>query len=94
VEIGGGVRSAELLGSQNNDEMNKEGFLSHHAGGTLGGISSGDTLDIKVYFKPTPSIFKLLKTLDIHGKVLADMVLLNMGRKMDDVARYYGKGRV
>ncbi len=120
VEIGEGMHSAELLGSQNNDEMNKEGFLSHHAGGTLGGISSGDTLDIKVYFKPTPSIFKPLKTLDIHGSevtcelkgrhdpcvairgsvvaeamaalVLADMVLLNMGRKMDDVARYYGKG--
>ena len=121
VEIGEGMHSAELLGSQNNDEMNKEGFLSHHAGGTLGGISSGDTLDIKVYFKPTPSIFKPLKTLDIHGSevtcelkgrhdpcvairgsvvaeamaalVLADMVLLNMGRKMDDVARYYGKDR-
>ncbi len=121
VEIGEGMQSAELLGSQNNDEMSKEGFLSHHAGGTLGGISSGDTLEIKVYFKPTPSIFKPLKTLDIHGNetvcelkgrhdpcvairgsvvaeamtalVLADMVLLNMGRKMDDVVRQYGKDR-
>ncbi|WP_300369066.1 chorismate synthase [Hydrogenimonas sp.] len=118
VEIGEGAHSAELLGSENNDEMTHEGFLSHHAGGTLGGISSGDVLDIKVYFKPTPSIFKPMKTLDIHGRevvcelkgrhdpcvairgsvvaeamaalVLADMVLLNMGRKMDDVVRYYG----
>ena len=119
VEIGEGVRSAELLGSQNNDEMGKEGFFSHHAGGTLGGISSGDVIDVKVYFKPTPSIFKPLKTLDVHGDevicelkgrhdpcvairgsvvaeammalVLADMVLLNMGRKMEDVMRYYGR---
>ncbi|WP_456450953.1 chorismate synthase [Hydrogenimonas sp.] len=119
VEIGEGVRSAEMLGSENDDEMTKEGFKTHHHGGTLGGISSGDTLEVKVYFKPTPSIFKPLKTLDIHGEevtcelkgrhdpcvavrgsvvaeamaalVVADMVLLNMGRKMDDVARYYEK---
>ena len=117
VEIGEGVRSAELLGSENDDEMTKEGFKTHHHGGTLGGISSGDTLEVKVYFKPTPSIFKPLKTLDIQGNevtcelkgrhdpcvavrgsvvaeamaalVVADMVLLNMGRKMDDVVRYY-----
>ena len=122
VEIGEGARSAELQGSQNNDEMTKEGFKSHHAGGTLGGISSGDILDIKVYFKPTPSIFKPMQTLDIHGQevtcelkgrhdpcvairgsvvaeamaaiVLADMVLLNMGRKMEDVVRYYERGKV
>ncbi len=120
VEIGEGTHSAELLGSQNNDQMSKKGFLSHHAGGVLGGISSGDTLDIKVYFKPTPSIFKPMKTLDIHGEevvcelkgrhdpcvairgsvvaeamaslVLADMALLNMGRKMEDVARFYDRG--
>ncbi len=119
VEIGEGVRSAELLGSQNNDEMSRQGFLSRHAGGTLGGISSGDIIDIKVYFKPTPSIFKPMKTLDIRGRevvcelkgrhdpcvairgsvvaesmaalVLADMVLLNLGRRMDDLEDYYSK---
>ncbi len=119
VEIGEGVRSAQLHGSENNDEMTKEGFLTHHAGGTLGGISSGDTIDIKVYFKPTPSIFKPMRTLDTSGEevtcelkgrhdpcvairgsvvaesmaalVLADMLLLNMGRKMDDVERYYAR---
>ncbi|BDY13066.1 chorismate synthase [Hydrogenimonas cancrithermarum] len=119
VEIGEGIHSAELLGSENNDEMTHEGFLSHHAGGILGGISSGDTLDIKVYFKPTPSIFKPMQTLDIHGAevtcelkgrhdpcvairgsvvaeamaalVLADMLLLNMGRKMEQVRRAYAQ---
>ncbi len=117
VEIGEGIRSANLHGSENNDEMTKEGFKTHHAGGTLGGISSGDTIDIKVYFKPTPSIFKPMQTLDIGGEevtcelkgrhdpcvairgsvvaeamaalVLADMLLLNMGRKMADVERCY-----
>ncbi len=117
VEIGEGVRSAELLGSQNNDEMTKRGFESHHAGGVLGGISSGDVVEIKIYFKPTPSIFKPLRTLDIHGNevvcelkgrhdpcvairgsvvaeamaalVLADLTLLNMGRKIEDIVRYY-----
>ncbi len=117
VEIGEGIHSSELYGSQNNDEMDREGFLSHHAGGILGGISSGDTLDVKVYFKPTPSIFKPMRTLDIYGNevtcelkgrhdpcvairgsvvaeammalVIADMVLLNMGRRMEDVIRYY-----
>jgi len=120
VEIGEGTHSAELLGSQNNDEMTKEGFATHHHGGTLGGISSGDRLDIKVYFKPTPSIFKPMRTLDIHGRettcelkgrhdpcvairgsvvaeamaalVVADMLLLNMGRKMEDLRRYYQRG--
>ncbi len=120
VEIGEGTHSAELLGSQNNDQMSKKGFLSHHAGGVLGGISSGETLDIKVYFKPTPSIFKPMKTLNVHGEevvcelkgrhdpcvairgsvvaeamaslVLADMALLNLGRKMEDVARFYDRG--
>ena len=122
VEIGEGTHSAELPGSQNNDEMTREGFKTHHHGGTLGGISSGDTLEVKVYFKPTPSIFRPMRTLDIHGEevtcelkgrhdpcvairgsvvaeamaalVLADMMLLNMGRKMDDLLRFYGKGTV
>jgi chorismate synthase len=119
VEIGEGARSAELTGSQNNDEMSREGFLTHHHGGTLGGISSGDTLEVKVYFKPTPSIFRPMRTLDVEGEevtcelkgrhdpcvairgsvvaeamaalVIADMVLLNMGRKMEDVVRHYRK---
>ena len=58
VEIGDGVLSAEVLGSQNNDEIRANGFESNHAGGILGGISNGEDIVMNVYFKPTPSIFK------------------------------------
>ncbi len=67
VEIGEGIDSALLCGTQNNDEINKEGFLTNHSGGILGGISNGDDINIKVSFKPTPSIFKKQQTIDIHG---------------------------
>jgi len=67
VEIGEGATSAAMRGSQNNDEIRKEGFLSNHSGGLLGGMSNGDEIDIKVYFKPTPSIFQTQKTVDIHN---------------------------
>jgi chorismate synthase len=67
VEIGEGCLSSKLKGSQNNDQIAKEGFLTNHSGGILGGISNGDEIVLKVYFKPTPSIFKPLKTIDING---------------------------
>lgn len=57
VEIGDGFSTASLKGSQNNDQINAKGFLSNHSGGILGGISNGDEINVKVYFKPTPSIF-------------------------------------
>jgi chorismate synthase len=117
VDIGEGVHSVELNGSENNDQLNQNGFLSNHSGGILGGISNGDDIELNVFFKPTPSIFKPLQTLDIHGKetelnlkgrhdpcvavrgsvvaesmaaiVMADMLLLNLGRKMDHIRSIY-----
>ncbi len=67
VEIGEGVKAAKTLGSQNNDQIAKEGFLSNNSGGILGGISNGEDIDVKVYFKPTPSIFMEQKTVDKNG---------------------------
>ncbi len=67
VEIGDGAHSSRLKGSENNDEITKEGFVSNHSGGILGGISNGDTVVLKVYFKPTPSIFKPQRTIDTQG---------------------------
>ncbi len=68
VEIGDGVEACRLKGSQNNDAITKEGFASNHSGGILGGISNGDTIVAKVWFKPTPSIFQEQTTLNTDGK--------------------------
>ncbi|MGE4420187.1 MAG: chorismate synthase [Sulfurimonas sp.] len=68
VEIGDGVLSASLKGSQNNDEIRAEGFVTNHSGGILGGISNGEDIVMNVYFKPTPSIFKEQKTVTIKNE--------------------------
>jgi chorismate synthase len=70
VEIGAGVKASETFGSVNNDEMDELGFLSNNAGGILGGISSGEDIVLKSHFKPTPSIFKEQKTLNLAGEVV------------------------
>lgn len=68
VEIGDGISVSKYLGTQNNDLMDKNGFVTNHSGGILGGISNGDELLVKVYFKPTPSIFKEQKTLNLNNE--------------------------
>jgi chorismate synthase len=73
VEIGDGMAAAELSGEENADEMRagNEGrprFLSNHAGGILGGISSGQPIVARFAVKPTSSILSPRKTIDIDGK--------------------------
>jgi len=68
VEIGDGIEACRVKGSQNNDAITKNGFASNHSGGVLGGISNGDVVSAKVWFKPTPSIFKEQTTLNTKGK--------------------------
>jgi len=70
VEIGDGFAVAERFGSENNDPMTKDGFATNHAGGILGGISSGQEIVVRIAVKPTPSIGKLQKTRDTHGNVV------------------------
>lgn len=70
VEIGDGFAVAATFGSQNNDAMTTDGFSSNHAGGILGGISSGQDIVVRIAVKPTPSIAKPQKTRDIHGNVV------------------------
>ena len=65
--IGDGFDVAEKRGSENNDAMDSNGFLSNHAGGILGGISNGNTVTFRLAVKPTPSIAKVQKTVDISG---------------------------
>jgi len=67
VEIGEGVNASKLKGSDNNDPIDKNGFVSNHSGGILGGISNGEEIEIKVHFKPTPSIFQPQNTIDVNG---------------------------
>ena len=72
VEIGAGFGAAELTGEANADEMRmgEDGrpvFLSNHAGGILGGISTGQPLTLKVAFKPTSSILTLRQTVNRDG---------------------------
>lgn len=68
VEIGEGIKSSYLYGSENNDLLKDGEFLSNHSGGILGGISNGASIDIKTYFKPTPSIFLKQQTQNIKGE--------------------------
>ena len=56
VEIGAGFAAAGLRGSQNNDPITPDGFLSNNAGGILAGISNGDEIIVRVAVKPIPSI--------------------------------------
>lgn len=56
VEIGAGFASVEQQGTEHRDEMTPEGFLSNNAGGILGGISSGQDIEVSIALKPTSSI--------------------------------------
>ena len=72
VEIGDGMAVAELSGEQNADEIRigrdgKPEFLSNHAGGVLGGISSGQPIVCRFAVKPTSSILAPRKTIDRQG---------------------------
>ena len=70
VEIGDGFAVAGRFGSGNNDPMTRDGFSSNHAGGILGGISSGQDIIVRIAVKPTPSIAKTQQTRDIHGNTV------------------------
>jgi len=68
VEIGDGIEASSKKGLENNDQMRADGFKTNHSGGILGGISSGADIDVKVYFKATPSIFLKQETVDINNE--------------------------
>lgn len=117
VEIGDGFSASGTKGSLNNDQIRSTGFVTNHSGGILGGISNGDEIITKIYFKPTPSIFQEQQTTNTENKdqvynlkgrhdpcvalrgsvvcesmmslVLADMVLLNMGSKIENLKKIY-----
>ena len=67
VEIGSGFSAARMFGSEHNDPMSPEGYLSNHAGGILGGISTGQDIILRIAIKPTPSICNPQMTIDSVG---------------------------
>ncbi len=71
VEIGAGFAAAELTGEVNSDQIRIKGgkphFLSNHAGGILGGISTGQDIIVRLAFKPTSSILQPMQTIDRQG---------------------------
>lgn len=67
VEIGEGFAAAHLLGSENNDPLTPEGYGSNHAGGILGGLSTGQDIIVRVAVKPIPSISKPQQTVTREG---------------------------
>jgi chorismate synthase len=68
VEIGAGFASIGQKGSEHGDELTPEGFLSNNAGGTLGGISTGQDVLVSIALKPTSSIRIPRRSIDRKGK--------------------------
>jgi chorismate synthase len=67
-EIGEGFAAARLRGSEMNDPMTARGFASNHAGGILGGISTGEPIVVRIAVKPPSSIAKPQRTVDVEGR--------------------------
>jgi chorismate synthase len=67
VEIGAGFGCIAQKGSEHRDELTPDGFASNHAGGTLGGISTGQDVVVSIALKPTSSIQVPGRTIDLQG---------------------------
>jgi len=68
VEIGAGFASVEQKGTEHRDEITPQGFLSNHAGGILGGISSGQDIVVSIALKPTSSMRLPGRSIDRFGQ--------------------------
>ena len=77
VEMGSGADSVAQKGTEHRDQITQAGFLSNDAGGTLGGISSGQSIVTHVSFKPTSSIRVSGRTVDRDGQ---DTTVITKGR--------------
>ena len=70
VEIGAGFASVAQRGSVHSDEMTPAGFVTNHAGGMLGGISTGQDICVNVALKPTSSIPQPRRSIDKNGNAI------------------------
>ncbi len=67
VEIGAGFDSVAQRGTTHGDSLSPEGFRSNNAGGIVGGISTGQDLEVRIGIKPTSSIITPRESIDVHG---------------------------
>ena len=67
IEIGAGFDCIEQKGTEHRDEITPQGFLSNHAGGILGGISSGQDISVHIALKPTSSLHLPGQSVDLEG---------------------------
>jgi chorismate synthase len=68
IEFGAGFLAATMQGSEHNDQMDRNGFLTNHSGGILGGISTGSDIVFRVVVKPTSSISVPQRTINRDGE--------------------------
>jgi chorismate synthase len=68
VEIGSGFDAVTQKGSEHGDELTPDGFLSNHAGGVLGGISTGQDIEVSIAIKPTSSIRLPRRSIDRNNR--------------------------
>ncbi len=77
VEIGAGFTAVTQHGSEHRDQMSAQGFLSNHAGGILGGISTGQTIEVSMVLKPTSSIVTPGQSVNTRGE---EVTVVTKGR--------------
>ena len=68
VEIGAGFGSVAQRGTTHGDSLTPGGFRNNNAGGVLGGISTGQDIEVSIAIKPTSSIISPRESIDIHGQ--------------------------
>jgi chorismate synthase len=70
VEIGAGFAAVAQKGSEHGDEMTPAGFVTNHAGGVLGGISTGQDVVVNIAIKPTSSIAQPRRSINLQGEAI------------------------
>ena len=68
VEIGAGFASVAQRGTTHGDSLSPQGFRSNNAGGVLGGITTGQDLEVSIAIKPTSSILSPRESIDVNGQ--------------------------
>jgi len=74
VAIGAGFAAVEQRGTEHRDPLTPQGFVSNHAGGILGGISSGQNIEVSIAFKPTSSIAAPGRTVNLDNQSVQAVV--------------------